>query len=69
MISENLLNAILRFAVGVKQIYVGVSFVRNMVLPMSLAFVWSIICYFSCQKNGDYNAPPGLLYMQQEIQE
>ena len=38
-------------------------------MPIAFASVWCIICFMACQKDGDYNAPPGMLYMQQEDEE
>lgn len=64
MMSENSLNITLKFAVGVKHIFLSQSFLTSMILPCLFFGLWSIILYFSNKKDGDYGAPPGLLYMQ-----
>jgi hypothetical protein len=66
MISENALNCTLKFAVGVKHIFLYKSLLTNMILPVVFFSIWTIIGFNANSKNGDYGAPPGLLYMQQE---
>jgi hypothetical protein len=66
MMSENALNCLLKFAVGVKHIFLYKSFLTNMILPSLFFFGWAIVLYLSNSKNGEYGAPPGLFYMQQE---
>ena len=39
-----------------------------MVIPVVFTILWSIICYIAFRKQGNYGAPPGLLYMQAEME-
>jgi len=72
MIFENILNIILRFTVGIKLLLVKLTLdqvlVKNMVVPVVFTVLWSLICYIAFLKSGDYGAPPGLLYMQAEME-
>ena len=65
MMSENALNCTLKFAVGVKHIFLYKSFLTNLILPVVFFTLWSIVYFISNSKNGEYGAPAGLLYMQQ----
>lgn len=64
--SENALNCLLKFAVGVKHIFLSLSFLTNMILPTLFFALWLGVFAIAYTKNGEYQAPPGLLYMQQE---
>lgn len=68
MICENILNVILRFTVGIKLLLVKLAFdkvlLKNLIIPICFVFMWLIICFVAYKKNGDYGAPPGMLYMQ-----
>lgn len=70
MILENILNIILRFTVGLKLILVKLCFdqvlIKNIVIPIVFTLLWTVIGYMAYRKNGEYGAPPGLLYMQAE---
>lgn len=75
MIIENIANVILRFTVGLKVLLVkltlDVVLLKNFMLPLMFVCMWMAIWYVAYCKNGDYGAPPGMLYMQycQEIEE
>lgn len=75
MIIENIANVILRFTVGLKLVLVkltlDVVLLKNFMLPLMFVCMWMAICYVAYCKNGDYGAPPGMLYMQycQEIED
>lgn len=64
MLTENVLNAVLRFVVGVKSLFVNHSTLANLLIPILFAVFWSIICTIAVNTDGDYDAPMGLLYMQ-----
>jgi len=63
MLTENILNAFLRLVVGIKVLFVDKRTLGNMLLPVLFAALWSIIATISCNADGNYNAPPGMLYM------
>ena len=75
MIFENIANVILRFTVGLKVLLVKLTIdsvmMKNFMLPLMFVCMWIAICYVAYCKNGDYGAPPGMLYMQycDEIEE
>lgn len=75
MIIENIANVILRFTVGLKLLLVKLTLdmvlLKNFMLPLMFVVMWVAIWYVAYCKNGDYGAPPGMLYMQycQEIEE
>jgi hypothetical protein len=75
MICENIANVILRFTVGLKVLLVKLTIdavlLKNFMLPLMFVCLWMAICYVAYCKNGDYGAPPGMLYMQycEEIEE
>jgi hypothetical protein len=64
MLTENILNAFLKLAVGIKLLFVDKRTLGNMLLPVFFAVLWSIIATIACNADGNYNAPPGMLYMQ-----
>ena len=63
MISENVMNCILRFAVGLKLLFEEKQSLKNFILPILFGLLWCVICTLACKKNGDYDAPPSLYYM------
>jgi hypothetical protein len=63
MIAENLLNFILRYAVGVKLLFFKDALIQETIIPALFAFFWFVILILSIQKNGDYGAPQSLFYM------
>ena len=73
MIIENIANVILRFTVGLKLVFIKLTLdiviLKNFMVPLMFVCLWIAICYVAYCKNGDYGAPPGMLYMQycQEI--
>ena len=69
MLTENILNAFLRLVVGVKVLFIDKRTLGNMLLPVFFAVLWSMIATIACNADGNYNAPPGMLYMQQENEE
>lgn len=66
MMSENALNLTLKFAEGVKHIFLSVSLLTNLILPAVLCSMWLGVFVVAYAKDGDYGAPPGMLYMQQQ---
>ena len=64
MISENCLNFILRFFVEVKTMDFSYRNLSQFLVPVLFFVCWVGICYISTKKQGDYDAPPGLLYLQ-----
>ncbi len=64
MLSENLLNLILRMFVQVKTMNFERDNLIQCLIPFVLAVCWAIICYVATSKQGDYGAPPGLLWRQ-----
>lgn len=66
MMSENALNCLLKFAVGVKHIFLSLSLLTNLILPSVFFALWIGVFAIAYAKNGEYQAPPGMLYMQQE---
>lgn len=66
MLSENILNCILRFFVGIKLLFFEKMTLKNFLVPAIFASIWAVVAILSYQKNGDYGAPRGLLYMQEE---
>ena len=65
MLSENVLNFILRFFVGLKLLFFEKMSLRNFLVPAIFGFVWAIVAYIAYNKNGDYGAPKGLMFMQE----
>lgn len=66
MMSENASNMTLKFAEGVKHIFLDLTLVTNLVVPAALFCIWFGIFVVAYGKDGDYGAPPGMLYIQQE---
>mmetsp|Transcript_24173 Transcript_24173/g.37165 ORF Transcript_24173/g.37165 Transcript_24173/m.37165 type:complete len:144 (-) Transcript_24173:832-1263(-) len=64
MLSENLLNLILRLFVQVKTMDFKRENLISCFVPVVFAICWAVICYLSTKKQGDYGAPPGLLWKQ-----
>lgn len=64
MISESILNLVLKVIVGIKELLTtdDPKTVIQLVAPIVFGISWIIICYFSKKKDGEYGAPPGLLY-------
>lgn len=60
MLSENTLNGLLKFAVGVKHIFLYKVFLTNLILPAVFLTIWTGILIIACRKDGEYGAPPGL---------
>ena len=67
MFTENILNFILRFIVALKMMVDTLSNDKTkmvyLIIPLIFGIVWVTICYFASKKNGEYGAPPGMLYM------
>ena len=57
---------ILRLFVGLKMMFVDIASRENFFAPTIFASLWIIIGSIAYRKNGEYGAPWGLLYMQQE---
>ena len=68
MLIENILNFILKFIVGIKMIIDTLlndkSRALNLVVPIIFGIAWAFVLKIAKRKNGDYDAPPGMLYMQ-----
>ena len=64
MLSENVLNFILRFFVGLKILFIEKMSLRNFLVPVIFGAAWAIIIVLAYRKDGEYGAPRGLLYMQ-----
>ena len=69
MFTENILNFVLRFVVALKTMVDTLSNDKSRVVyllvPLLFGIIWTVIFFISSSKKGDYNAPPGMLYMQQ----
>lgn len=67
MFAENILNFILRFVVAVKTMADTLIYDKYravyMMIPLLFGIIWVAICYISSNKQGEYGAPPGMLYM------
>ena len=66
MLSENVLNCILRFFVGLKLLFFEKMSLKNFLVPAIFGVAWIIIVILAYQKNGEYGAPRGLLYLQDQ---
>jgi len=66
MFAQNILVGILRLFVGLKIMFVDMASRENFLAPTIFATIWVIIGVIAYRKNGEYGAPWGLLYMQQE---
>ena len=66
MLSENVLNFILRFFVGLKLLFNEKMSLRNFIVPAIFGFTWAIIVIIAYGKDGEYGAPRGLLFMQDQ---
>ena len=66
MIAENLLNFILRYAVGVKFLFFKDVMIQETLVPAIFAFVWFVILAIAYSKDGEYKAPQSLFYMQKQ---
>jgi hypothetical protein len=70
MLTENILNLIIRFFVGLKFMLISIDekasikSIVYMLIPILFASLWTFICCKALKKDGDYGAPPGLMYMQ-----
>ena len=57
----------MRFIVGIKIIMDTLRYdkarVIQFVIPVLFGIVWAVVLYLARKKNGDYGAPPGMLYM------
>ena len=68
MLSENILNFILRFFVGLKFMlknFDGKSEIKSvvyMVIPIFFGICWAFICCKARKQDGEYGAPPGMMY-------
>ena len=65
MIFQNLMNSILGFGVGIKILFGTRKSLVDALVPFAFFVAWIFVFYNAYKKNGNYNAPPGLLYMQQ----
>ena len=67
MFTENILNFVLRFIVALKMMVDTLvndrSRVLYLIVPLLFGIFWTVICYFASKKKGEYDAPPGMLYM------
>jgi hypothetical protein len=72
MLSENILNFILRFFVGLKSMLKNfdekseIKSVIYMIIPIFFGICWALICCKARKKNGEYGAPPGMMYQQNQ---
>lgn len=66
MFAQNVLVAILKLFVGLKIMFVDMSSREKFIVPTIFATFWFLIGIVAYRKNGEYGAPWGLLYMQQE---
>lgn len=58
--------AFLRLFVGLKIMFVDFASRENLLVPSIFASLWVILGIIAYRKKGEYGAPWGLLYMQQE---
>lgn len=69
MLAENILNLIIRFFVGLKFMLVNmdektsIKSLVYMLIPILFASLWAIVCCAARKKDGEYGAPPGMMYM------
>lgn len=66
MVTQNTLVALLRLFVGLKSMFTDLTSKQNLLIPAVFGTIWLLLAYLSYKKNGDYGAPWGLLYSQQE---
>lgn len=66
MFTQNILVAFLRLFVGLKIMFVDFASRENFLVPMIFSSLWIILGIIAYRKKGEYGAPWGLLYMQQE---
>ena len=66
MLSENVLNCILRFFVGLKLLFFEKMTLKNFLVPAVFGAIWAIVAVLAYQKQGNYGAHRGMLYMQEE---
>lgn len=66
MFVQNIFVAILRLFVGLKIMFVDMASRENFLVPTFFASLWIVIGVIAYRKKGEYGAPWGLLYMQQE---
>jgi len=74
MLTENILNLIIRFFVGLKFMLISIDekasikSIVYMLIPILFASLWTFICCKALKKDGDYGAPPGQMYMQSQAE-
>lgn len=72
MLSENVLNFILRFFVGLKSMLKNfdekseIKSLVYMTIPLLFGICWAFVCCKAKKKNGEYGAPPGMMYQQNQ---
>jgi len=72
MFSENVLNFILRFLVGLKSMLNNfdqkseVKSLIYMTIPLIFGICWAFVCCKAKKMNGEYGAPPGMMYQQNQ---
>lgn len=66
MFAQNLLVATLRLFTGLKIMFVDMNSREQFFIPTTFGALWIILGIIAYRKNGEYGAPWGLLYMQQE---
>jgi len=59
------MDFILGFGVGIKILFATRRALIDAVVPFTFFVAWIFVFYNAYKKNGNYNAPPGMLYMQQ----
>ena len=70
MLSENILNFILRFFVGLKSMLKNfdekseIKSVVYIVIPIFFAICWAFVNCKARKADGNYGAPPGMMYQQ-----
>ena len=68
MLSENILNFILRFFVGLKSMLKNfdekseIKSIVYMIIPIFFGICWAFICCKALKQDGEYGAPPGMMY-------
>lgn len=69
MANAHLLNMLLKLFVGIKSnLFINQSALQSFLIPTVLLLLWIIIGFIGYQKDGDYDAPPGMLYMQDKAE-
>jgi hypothetical protein len=65
MTGMNLLTTGVRFFHAFHQLVVPVELLRYCLIPLGLGLIWTAIFVMTYLKDGEYNAPPSLFYIQE----